>query len=324
MRIVLFLAVITLVPAAQSGEPPETVGQQAGPETNSSSETEKVSDFDKRGTKELPFVVESKIVKDENQTDNEKNDRTERRESDRWIRGIGVATFLILLVQTFVFGRQAKRLKETVDSMNTIAAEQRADVINSLAISDRTARANEGAVERMRQYAISELRAYIFMREIRHPFSISDDKKTVHYTFDLIWGNVGRTAAKNARIHVRYEFRDNPLPEDFDFNYIPKDKDVGTAFIPPGDSGGGARFVLTADEVKLVIDDAKYFYVIGWVKYFDVFEDTPERITRVCRRIVVTGNPHDPKMKNPIEGMPFLDGCAFFIRVHDKNNCADE
>jgi hypothetical protein len=67
----------------------------------------------------------------------------------------------------------------------------------------------------------------------------------------------------------------------------------------------------------------KFIYLIGWVKYFDVFPNTPEHITHFCWLISVTG---DPQTFVPnTSGQPPTPGTLNFQYLqHTEGNYASE
>jgi hypothetical protein len=79
---------------------------------------------------------------------------------------------------------------------------------------------------------------------------------------------------------------------------------------------------VAAAQLNEVRDCNKFFYIYGWAKYFDVFPGTPQRITRFNYAVEVVGDATTPFNKNPIEGLPNLDGVSFIYRLQDRNNCA--
>jgi len=98
---------------------------------------------DKRGTEQAPFIVKTiPTPKTEAETAAEAQDKQEKAANDRqlvyWTRalvGVGVVQFLVLVVQAFVFGFQARRLRQTVEEMKiaTKATEKSADAAKNSA-----------------------------------------------------------------------------------------------------------------------------------------------------------------------------------------------
>jgi hypothetical protein len=61
-------------------------------------------------------------------------------------------------------------------------------------------------------------------------------------------------------------------------------------------------------QISEMQDGRLNLYIFGWVRYFDGFKNTPERITKFCYRVKCTGDPKVP----------------FVYEPHKKHNCADE
>ncbi|MGA9851661.1 MAG: hypothetical protein WBR15_01860 [Gammaproteobacteria bacterium] len=169
-----------------------------------------------------------------------------------------------------------------------------------------------------------ELRAYVRAVGITPLWEHSADHRTYNWRFRPKWENSGSTPTKNLRLHVNFALRDTELPTDFDFNY--ETHAVGTGLIAPKITlHGGVTPVpslapITTQDIVDMQAGRKYFYIYGWAKYFDVFSDTDEHITRFCWIITPVGNaaafmPGFPDMAEPLT-FPYL--------YYAKGNCADE
>jgi hypothetical protein len=111
---------------------------------------------DQRGTKDFPFLVR--------ELPSQKTDEEAQRDSDKEFRDAasewgtlvftGLST-VIFLAQLFVFGRQAHRLTQTVETMKTIDKGQSENVAKSIAEAARAATAMERAAEAMGNVAIA-------------------------------------------------------------------------------------------------------------------------------------------------------------------------
>jgi len=118
--------------------------------------------------------------------------------------------------------------------------------------------------------------------------------------------------------NVACDFRDTPLPQDFDF---PPNAESYPAIIPPKGSVYGTTFTLTDDELIEVQKGTKFFYILGTATYLDVFDGTPIHATKFCRQIInVLGNLTRPdkevtEMERKILALAF-DGSALGRRGH--------
>ncbi|MEO6609867.1 MAG: hypothetical protein ABIN69_15505 [Aestuariivirga sp.] len=112
--------------------------------------------------------------------------------------------------------------------------------------------------------------------------------------------NFGNTSTKDARINVTAELRDTVLPDDFDFPY----QDVDGVTLIGSKTSIRARGLTVLDEDLLLIQQGKkHFYIWGTITYRDGFEGTPIHTTEFCSYISrVVGNPLDPRDPNNIKG----------------------
>jgi hypothetical protein len=123
-------------------------------------------------------------------------------------------------------------------------------------------------------------------------------------------------------LYIDSEFRNSPLPESFRF--IEGSVPPGRGFIAPHATNlSGAvplrpSAALTPHDLTEIRDGTKFFYVWGWLRYFDAFPATPERITRFCWQILVTG---DPAAFSPGQSVVTL---SFAYVQQAFGNCADE
>lgn len=95
---------------------------------------------DKRGTIDAPFVVKPlRTEKNQQEADEDARDKNEKRWNDRITIFVAVATAIILFFQLIVFGRQARRLKQTIEAMKKIGADQSKDMQGWIAVADKSA-----------------------------------------------------------------------------------------------------------------------------------------------------------------------------------------
>lgn len=109
---------------------------------------------DLRGTQQAPLVVSATLAKSSDDIHKEDQDRVERRASDWRTLILGIATAIILALQLWVFGQQARRLHQSIDEMK-IATEA----------TKTAAHAAETTVETMKATARRQLRAYVAIKD---------------------------------------------------------------------------------------------------------------------------------------------------------------
>jgi hypothetical protein len=85
------------------------------------------------------------------------------------------------------------------------------------------------------------------------------------------------------------EIVDGMLADDFKFDKIADDR-VPLSF-GPNSSMDSARVTISDEEVRQIATKDKTLYLWGWVKYQDIFLDSPERHTKFCYRLRVMGHP---------------------------------
>jgi hypothetical protein len=123
--------------------------------------------------------------------------------------------------------------------------------------------------------------------------------------------NVGNTTTINLRNRIDYVFLPNEMPDDFVFPDDAEPLSSGGMLGPKqwllGPHIPPDRFV-TAAEMVQIQQKQVWLYLFGWVKYNDAFPGTPERVTKFCYFVRVTGNPETPVVFTP----------------YRRHNCADE
>jgi hypothetical protein len=131
-----------------------------------------------------------------------------------------------------------------------------------------------------------------------------------NYNFHTRMDNIGGTTASNVKNFIDCILTDDEMPDSFEFP-------DGKAHLAQAGMLGPKRWMysphvprdgyITADQIDRIQRGELNFYFFGWVKYFDSFPNTPERITKFCYLVRVTGNPQIP---------------VTFIQ-HKRYNCAD-
>ncbi len=181
--------------------------------------------------------------------------------------------------------------------------------------------AAESSAEIARDAMVAGERAFVFATGIK-PYWERDAGGLYHWRFRPNWKNSGDTPTKNMTMHSECVLRTAPLPRGFEFNY-PTD-DIGVALIPPNTEtlGGQAprysELPISPQDILDVQAGSKFLYFWGWAKYSDVFQNTPEHITRICWQIVILGDPaaYDPAVSP--------QNLTFSNIYHSEGNCADD
>jgi hypothetical protein len=145
-----------------------------------------------------------------------------------------------------------------------------------------------------------------------------------NWRFRPSWRNAGQTPTKNATMYVSCEVRNAPLPPGYRFEF-PKDE-VATAFV----SAEGGLFgsvaprisAFTPQEIRDAAENRKFIYLWGWMRYNDVFPNTPQHITHFCWQIVTAGDPFG-FIPNTQGQPPTLGTLTFNFLQYTEGNYAD-
>ncbi|XAP78483.1 hypothetical protein ABC955_01510 [Citromicrobium bathyomarinum] len=201
-----------------------------------------------------------------------------------WTKAMGIAAVIGMAVGIFGLGLIFFTFRET----------RRA--------ADAGFRANEIASENAQR----DGRAYMVVN--RYYWNVENDV----YQFGAEWMNVGKSPTRKMRTYISYYLSDDPLPDDFDFPVDPSK--IGTAHAGPGShpfQGAPAPEAgIPIRELTAVKENRKYLYVYGWVRYFDIFDGTPEHVTKFCT---------SPRVTTDFEGKTVFR----FVQL-ERHNCADE
>jgi hypothetical protein len=182
-------------------------------------------------------------------------------------------------------------------------------------------RAGERQTAIARQAMIAGERAFVFTTGLAPFWDLDPATNLYNWRFRPTWKNSGDTPTRLMTMHSECVLRDTPLPSEFDFNY--PTTDIGTALIPPNTEthGGIAPRGATAITPQDILDiqaGRKFLYYWGWARYFDVFPDTPQHITRFAWQVLPLG---DPFAYNPTITPQNL---IFPNVILSAGNCADD
>ena len=188
--------------------------------------------------------------------------------------------------------------------------------------TDKLWDAGERQTSIARQAMIAGERAFVFATGIAPFWEFDAGTGNYNWRFRPTWKNSGDTPTRRMTMHSECVLRDTPLPSGFDFNYITTQ--IGTALIPPNtETGGGLaplypRPAITPQDILDAQTGRKFLYFWGWARYFDVFPDTPQHITRFCWQVFPIGDAFSYDPKATIQNLTFP-------HVHyTEGNCADD
>jgi hypothetical protein len=166
--LLLFIFNATIILAQQTSQPPSPTpalksrqpkqpaanGQKQSPADERGSEQSRLSSRfsqPRRPTKKPPTIKPKTLIN--------------RRPIGGWFELTGAIVFVGVL-QTIVFGLRARRLKQTIDTMDDISTQQTKDVQASIAEATRVSKAMEGIAESMASNVESVRESVGISREI--------------------------------------------------------------------------------------------------------------------------------------------------------------
>jgi hypothetical protein len=196
-----------------------------------------------------------------------------------------------------------------------IYAGRQASDINQYVVATRnTASAARESAEIARTALTRGSRAFIIPKDLT--FFWHPNETTGKFWWELapIWENAGQTPTRDMRINVNSYFESSQLPADFGFPPAPGES--VPLFIGPKATAGGDSIIKTGEELLAVRDGQKYFYIWGWAKYRDVFDGTPNHLTRFAWRISIFGDPTRPQDASNV--------VRYFAKLVPRHNCVDE
>jgi len=167
-----------------------------------------------------------------------------------------------------------------------------------------------------RRASVHQLRAYVFVKEVKFLSHLDLETRKIFWSLKPVWENSGSTFTKDLFLNVNWYIETGPLPEDFKFPPGGTNYDI-RSLMGPRSTVGGAEIHVTGAVLAEVQQGKKHFYMWGWAKYNDLFEGTPDRVTKFCYHVQFRGDParaFDSKM-NPAE---------FIFNHYRKHNCADD
>lgn len=257
-----------------------------------------------RGTEQSPIVV--KVLptpKTNEETVQEQQNRQDQSSANWWMVKLTFAIGLITLVQLFVFGLQARRLRQTILKMEEIANSQGEDMKASIAQAVRSAAAMERvaadmaisskaateSVATLKERTAQQMRAYLTV--IIGTGVYQERNKNVKFSGNPTLINTGHTPARNVGYRASAAILPIDLPETFTFP-LPT-KAIGASVIGPQQSnviGAVVESFVPDQDVKVIKSGIGHtaLYVWGVVTYEDVFGEPHQ--TEFCQMLTWLGD----------------------------------
>jgi hypothetical protein len=265
MRVLLVMLTIFLL--SLNSQQPNKKAQQS----------EQTAATDKRGTQESPVVVKVlPTVKTPEETEQERKDRENKTANDRnlvYLTGILAAVGFLQLI---VFGYQAYKLRETVES----AGEQSEAMERHIGEAARSANAMENIATTMKTGNRAIMRAYLV---VTIGTALYQERRGPGQTDLKFEGrgsllNTGNTPARNVRIRTEADILPIPIPKDFQFP-LPEQSETKDAGIVGAHQtyivGGTVKDFVPDAEVPLIKEGSrKALCIWGLITYDDVFGES--------------------------------------------------
>lgn len=236
-------AVTAVLPQLQPPTP--ALGKREGDQPQKQAEsTQKHAATDQCGTENFPLVV--KVLptpKTEQESAQEKQSRQDQSSANWWMVKLTGIIMLIAALQTFVFGLQARRLRQTVEKMDEIARSQTEDMKASIAQATRSAAAMEKvaadiavsskaateSVETLKQRTAQQMRAYITV--VIGNAVYQNRANGLRFQVMPVVLNAGATPAYKLSYSMRADILPHTLPQDYQLPPLPQP--VGESILGP-------------------------------------------------------------------------------------------
>ena len=199
----------------------------------------------------------------------------------RWTKCLAFFTLALAgaaVIQIGMFLRQLGIMRQDLADAKTTAEAAR-----------DSANAARDSVEVEKLSMTASDRAYVQHPGIQWRSHPTDDRGLI-WRLHPRWLNAGNTPARNLRIAIAFEIRDEPYGEDFAFPL-----DLGSAppeTLAPKSELFTGPFDISAADLLLVKGGQRNVYVWGLAEYRDVYPGTPLRITKMCvKAVLITGDP---------------------------------
>jgi hypothetical protein len=140
-----------------------------------------------------------------------------------------------------------------------------------------------------------------------------DGTKVTEYEFRLQWENSGSTVARQFLLHINWDTFLDDIPPNYGF----PDRGLKAqhpTFLGPKAKTSTAPFAIDVATIEAVRVHQIRLFVYGWATYHDIFEGTPQHITRFCTELYqIDGDPY-----------AFQKSCTWNWRSYTRHNCVDE
>lgn len=269
----LILVFALMVGAAQSQE---KVASQK--DTNSGT---KKSSQQKPGTEQSPVVIKIQPTpEDKQEAEAREKERKNKEKSEAdlvwWTRALGVLAglqLLALLLHAGIFGYQAKKLKQTVDTATSQSVEMQrsiAEAARAATAMENVANATANNATMVRDIFHKQIRAYLAV-DIGVP---TCQEGQLRFAASPVMTNTGFTPARRVSHRISAAILNTNLPDDFRFE-APPHWNINDAVLSPRQT-----FVLNSvvrdryapeDIEEIMRGEHRRLFVWGTITYEDIF-----------------------------------------------------
>jgi hypothetical protein len=230
---------------------------------------------EQRGTQNSPLIVKVlPTAKTPDETAQEKHDRDAKAANDGNVVKLTAVLAAVAVLQLFVYGYQAYKLRQTVES----AGEQAKAMERHIGEAARSADAMENIVATIEAGNKAVMRAYLTVivgtpiYQQRRP-----GQSDLKFEGRPHLVNTGNTQARKVRIRIKGAILPSPLPDDFVFPLPEEVAGTGDATVAAHQmyimSGIVEDFVPDAEVASIKEGVGRCLYVWGLVTYEDIFGD---------------------------------------------------
>ncbi len=318
---IVFVILLACSAWAQSQVPSPAPSESGHKPKANPAQHEEASAKDQRGTETSPLfikVVPPTAIEPEPTEEHEK--ARNYTSSEWWLVYLTGALSAVTFVLALYTGKLYRATVALGKDAKTTSDRQAGEMQETLRIARESSKASRDAADVARDAMVAGERAFVFAIGIKAFWTKDNQTDLYHWKFRPQWQNSGDTPTKNMTMYTDCMLLDGELPMGFNFDgRVPF---IGKALIPPKILilGGIAPAVqISPEDIIQVQAGKKFLYLWGWARYFDVFPETPQHITRFCWGITPVG---DPMTYLPKPGLP--DSLYFESYHHNEGNCADD
>lgn len=219
-----------------------------------------------------------------------------------WTALLFVATIcsvVVLLITDRTFNEQLGVMRGQLLEMQS-AGRQTDDLIEAnkklvelyrrlVDATQTSAGAAKDSAEVARQALVNAQRAFVFINNItQRRITTSDNTDTTMWVFHVEFKNSGNTPTKVMTFRLNIRAFDGELPADFDFADNPGGESA-PGFIAPQGTVGVPDLGASVEDIEAVIAGRKTLFIWGWIRYEDLFDNTPIHWVEYADEILIVG-----------------------------------